>query len=78
MAVDSLEERRISVESLWPMEPGFRSSMMSSMEPMITVSKLLKSCEIWPASRPRDSIFWLWPSWLSSSSSRVTSRRVEK
>ena len=54
-----------------------RRSRSSSVRPVMTVRRLLKSCATPPASRPTASIFWAWRScaslWRSASSARLRS-----
>ena len=47
----------------------------SSPWPMITMSRLLKSWAMPPASRPTASIFWDWRSWSSSRRRSSSARR---
>ena len=57
-----------------PASPAARSRRSSSLYPMITLSRLLKSWATPPASWPMASIFCDWRSWPSSFSSAAAAR----
>ena len=59
-----------------PESSGRRSSIWA--RPLITVSRLLKSCATPPASRPIASIFWDCRRWSSSRFRSVTSTNVAR
>ncbi len=54
--------------------PGASAPSTRSPYPLMTVSRLLKSCATPPASRPTASSFWAWRNWSSSLRRSVRSR----